>query len=219
VVTSKSRKSWRERTPGLRSDRLSGLRVVDRVPEYVGDIPRTVPFEHPQPRFDGAGNGGGQRARARDGVEALSAVVVDRRRVRGRTLSHDDCRSVAGRCDDRDQVATRPVEVRFDDVQDEAGGDGRVERIPAAFEHRLGHRGGGPVSGRSHPERARQSRTRQKWRGRREGVGRGLGQHAGSMRSSWIGCNLMIGECSSVGRRASSGTLDRSGVVFGPPRH
>ena len=72
-------------------------------------------------------------------VEAEARVVTDGRPRRRRALpaEHRRCR-VGGGGEDGGHVATRPVEMGLDDVQDERRGDGRVERVAARLE--LGHR-------------------------------------------------------------------------------
>ncbi|OLD98834.1 MAG: hypothetical protein AUG91_08275 [Actinobacteria bacterium 13_1_20CM_4_69_9] len=89
-----------------------------------------------------------------EGVTFAPPPVVDRRGLRRRALPTDDDHLVVLRVvHDRRQVAAGTVQVRLDDLQREAGGDGGVERVPASLEH--GHPGcrREPVRRRDHPER------------------------------------------------------------------
>jgi hypothetical protein len=59
--------------------------------------------------------------------------------------------------DDR-HLAAETVQVRFGDLEHEPGGHRRVERVTAPLEYGHARRGGEPVRGGHHAERARQFR-------------------------------------------------------------
>jgi hypothetical protein len=76
-------------------------------------------------------------------------------------LPADDDDVAALRVVEKDwQVAARPVQMRLDDLQREAGGDGGVERVATALQHRHACGRREPVRGRDHAERAAQLRSR-----------------------------------------------------------
>ena len=83
-------------------------------------------------------------------VEALD------RRGRGRdALSAERERLTALRRPEHGgNLAAGPVQMRLDDLEDEAGGDGRVEGVAAALEHRHPGLRREPVRRRDHPEGA-----------------------------------------------------------------
>ncbi len=77
------------------------------------------------------------------------------------TLSAEDERLVAlHREEHGGNLPARPVQVRLDDLQREAGRHRRIERVPAALEHRHPDRRRQPVRRRDHAERSTQLRTR-----------------------------------------------------------
>ena len=89
----------------------------------------------------------------------MAAVTegIDRRRLRRDSLAAQHADVVALLVvEDRREVAARAVQVWLDDLQREAGRDGRIECVPAALEHR--HAGGRrqPVCRRDHSEGAAQ---------------------------------------------------------------
>ena len=108
------------------------------------------------PAAEGAGHDRRQRPGAGNEREPeLVAVALDRRCPRRRALRAEDERALASRRpEERRQVAARPVQVRLDDLQREAGRDGGVERVPALLEHGHPRRGREPVRRRHHAERS-----------------------------------------------------------------
>ena len=130
------------------------VRIVDGEVEDVGQFPRAVVLEQAEPGVDGARDGGGERSGSGDHVEALAAIVLDRRCRRRRTLPHHHLRprGLFGGGEDPGHVAARPIEVGFDHMEEEGPGHGRVEGVAAAFEHRLRGRGGQPVRRGGHAE-------------------------------------------------------------------
>ena len=111
--------------------------------------------QHRDPAAERAGHDRGQRPGAGDELEPeLVAVTLDRRRARRRALRAEDERPLAaGGPEERGQVAAGPVQVRLDDLQREAGRDGRVERVSALLEHGHPRRRREPVRRRDHAER------------------------------------------------------------------
>lgn len=106
------------------------------------------------PGVEGTGHGRGQRSGAGDEVEAEGAVVGDRDPGGGDALAAENPYGAVGRGDERRELPGGPVEVRLDDVQDETGGDGRVEGVAAVLQYGHGAAGGEPVRGGHHAEGA-----------------------------------------------------------------
>src|SRR5439155_11438697 len=104
-----------------------------------------------------ARHAGGEDAGSRHELVTERAEAVDRRRSRRDALRAEDERlATFGAPEDRGQVAARPVRVRLDDLEREAGGDDGVEGVAAALEHGHPGCGGEPVGRGDHPERALQ---------------------------------------------------------------
>src|SRR6266581_4278505 len=74
-----------------------------------------------------------------------------------RPVDHQGLLALSAVEDDRDLPA-EPVEVRLDHLQDEPGGDCRVEGVAAALQHGHAAGGGEPVGGGHHPVGAAQLR-------------------------------------------------------------
>ena len=158
-----------DRPADRRHDREALLRVADRELEHVGEPPGAEFAQHQQPSVESTRDDGGQEARARDEVEVELAEALDRRCRRRCPLAADDQHLVAvGGVDDRRQVAGRAVQVRLDDLEHEAGGDGRVEGVAAPFEDGHAGRGSEPVRRGDHAEGAAELGSR------REPHGEGL---------------------------------------------
>jgi hypothetical protein len=88
-------------------------------------------------------------------------IALDGRRAGRDSLPAQGHRLTAlDRVEERGNLAARPVQMRLDDLQREAGSNGSVEGVAAALQH--GHSDGGckPVRGRDHPERSTQLRSR-----------------------------------------------------------
>ena len=83
--------------------------------------------------------------------------ALDGRRGRGGALTAHDQRLAALGAPQHDrQVAARPVQVRLDDLEREAGRDRGVEGVAPSLEHRHPRGGGEPVGRGDHPEGAPQ---------------------------------------------------------------
>src|SRR5581483_8247737 len=114
-----------------------------------------------EPAAERTRNDRGQRARAGDEAETeLVAVVRDRRRLRRRSLRAEHDGLAARRPDERGQVAARPVQVRLDHLQREAGRDCGVEGVAALLEHGHTRYGGEPVRRGDHAEGTAELGTR-----------------------------------------------------------
>ena len=116
-------------------ERVTGLGVLDGDTEDGVQRLGAVVAQQRQPGADGARDGGGQQACARERGRDPGAGRLDRRAGGGGPLTGH--RTVAASAvpatgeEDRD-LATRAVEVRLDDLEHEAGGDGGVERVAPA---------------------------------------------------------------------------------------
>ena len=155
-------------------DRMPVVGIVDGEVEDVCELPRPMMFEQIEPRIDSSGNSGSESPGAGNHIEALAAEVLDRRRSRGRPLAHHHLWSgrLGGGGEDPGHVTAGSVEVGFDDVEDEGSGDGSIEGVPAAFEHRLRCRSGQPVRRCRHPEVTFEGGARGERWGRGKGHGR-----------------------------------------------
>jgi hypothetical protein len=80
--------------------------------------------------------------------------VLDRRTPRRRTLTHEYDRHsrILGSGEQAGHIATRPVEVRLDDVKHESPSHRRIEGVTAPFEHGLGGCRGQPVRDAAMPK-------------------------------------------------------------------
>ena len=105
----------------------------------------------------------------------LAEALDRRRRGRNPLRAEDERLAALGAPEHSGKISAGPVQVRLDDLQGEARGDGGVEGVPAALEHR--HPGGGsePVGRGDHAEGAAQLRSR-----------RESGHHARTLRSSGL---------------------------------
>src|SRR5207253_2177465 len=121
-----------------RNERIAVLRVADREAHHVPERQRPEVAEQQHPAVERTRDDGGKKTRAGNEVEPeLVAVALDRRRARSDALRAEDERLAAlRRPDDRGQVAARTVPVRLNDLERQAGGDGRVERVAALLEDR-----------------------------------------------------------------------------------
>ncbi len=152
------------------------LRVADRELEHVLEPPRAEIAQEQQPAAERPGDARGENARARDEPVAERTEALDRRGGRRDPLRAQDERLAAlGAPEDRGKIPAGAVQVRLDDLEGEAGGDRRVEGVPAALEHCHPCGGGEPVSRRDHPEGAPQLRSR-----------RESGHHARTLRCSGL---------------------------------
>ncbi len=115
-----------------------------------------------QPRGHGSGDRRRERARPGHQVQAeLVAKVLDARSRRSGALTAQHGRALVLRGgEDGGHVPTRPVLVRFDDLEDEPRGGGSVEGVTAGLEGGHPRAGGEPVGGRDHPEGAEQLGSR-----------------------------------------------------------
>ncbi len=146
-----------DRQRDARHHRVAVLGVPDRVLEDVLRPERPELTQQEHPAVEGARHARRQEAGARDELVAELLETLDRGGRRRRPLGAEDERLVAvGAPEDGREVAARAVEVRLDDLERETGGDGGVERVPAAFEHCHARGRGEPVGGRDHPEGAAQ---------------------------------------------------------------
>ena len=109
----------RDRRRDPLQQRVTVPRVPDGEGEHVGELPRAVIPQQQQPCVHSAGDRRCESARPWHEGEPLAAVMLDRGAGRRWTLPHENhggARRV-GRREDPDEIAPRPVEVRFDDVQ------------------------------------------------------------------------------------------------------
>jgi hypothetical protein len=137
------------------------LRIADRVAQHVLERQLTVVAQHRHPAAECARHHRRQQPRAGHDFEAESAHALDRHGRGRHALAAKHTHAVFARAVEHDrQFAAGTVQMRLDDLQDEAGGRGRVEGVAAFFEHRHGGRAGQPVRGRHHPEGSDQFRTR-----------------------------------------------------------
>ncbi len=133
------------------------LRVADRELEHVLEPPRAELLQQQQPAAERAGDAGREHAGAGDELVAELVVALDRGGAgRDALAAERDRLAPVDREEERGHLAARPVQVRLDDLQRQAGRDRRVERVAAALEHRHPGRRREPVRRRDHAERAAQ---------------------------------------------------------------
>ena len=135
-------------------------RVADGRLEHLAQGHGAVVAQEQHPGIEGAGNDGGEQAGARHQADAALPVGLDGRRLRGHALAADDDGLVAVRPlqDDR-RIAARAVQMRLDDLQGEAGGNGGVERIAAALQYAHAYRRADPMGAGDGAERAADFRS------------------------------------------------------------
>ncbi len=139
--------------------RVPVLGVADGVLQDLGERLGAVVAQQEHPGVEGAGDGGGQRPGARDEVQPQPPVVGGARPGRCHTLPAQHPHLAAGRGEQDGHLAGGTVQVRFDDVQHEGTGHGRVVGVAAVLQY--GHRRlrGQPVGGGDHAEGALQGRS------------------------------------------------------------
>ena len=147
--------------------RIAVLRVPDRELEDVRQTPGAEVAEEEEPAAERAWNAGCEDARPRDQLVPEVVEALDRRGRRCDTLAaeREGLAAIDGP-EERGDLATRPVQVRLHDLENEARRARRVEGVPAPLEH--GHPGLGrePVRRRDHPEGAAELRAGGKRQGR-----------------------------------------------------
>jgi len=130
-----------DRPRDARDDRIAVLGVPDRGVEHVGEPQRPELAQQQHPAVEGAGDARGEKAGAWHQVMSERAIALDRRGRRGDALGAEDERLASPRApEDRRKVAAGAVQVRLDDLQGQARGHGRIERVPPTLEDR--HPGG-----------------------------------------------------------------------------
>ena len=159
-LVSKERLDVPDAARNLGNDRIAVLRIADGKAQHVAQRERAVVAQHCEPAAECTRYDRCERSRAGYELEAeLVAVPRDRRRAWCRSLGAEHHWLAAGRPQDRRQVATRPVQVRLDDLEGEAGRDGGIEGIAALLEHRHAGRRREPVRRRDHAEPAAELRA------------------------------------------------------------
>ena len=144
-----------DRVADARHQRMALLRVAERRFHQLGERQRAVVEREARPGIERAGHAGGEQPGTGNEVEAEFAEARDRRRLRRHALAADHPAMPLFRAVDEDRRLTqRAVQMRFDDLQGETGGDRRVERVAALFEDAHRHRRGEPMGRRDDPERA-----------------------------------------------------------------
>jgi hypothetical protein len=119
-----------------RHHRVAVLCVADRVLADVREPQRAELPQQQHPRAEGAGNARREQPGAGNEIEAQRAVVRDRRSVRSRSLpAHDDRLVALGAVKQDRYLAARPVEMRLDDLQRQAGRHSSIEGVAALLEH------------------------------------------------------------------------------------
>ena len=144
----------------LRQHGIAVLRVADGETQHVGERQRPVVAQHREPAAERAGHDRGERSRPGHEVEPeVVAVARDRRSPRRRPLRAQDDGLVAGAPEQRGKIAARTVQMRLDDLQREARGNGCVECVTALLENRHSCGRRKPVRRRNHAERTPELRS------------------------------------------------------------
>ena len=166
-------------------DRVPVLGVADRVREHVLEPPRAEPLEEQQPAAERPGDARREQPGAGHQLVPERAEPLDRRR-RGETpCAH----STSGSPSSAGQITAGrsppgPFRCGSTTCSDEAGRTRRVERVPAALEHRHPGGRGEPVRRRDRAERAAQLRARRERHARNSAVSISSGARS-SGRTRW----------------------------------
>ena len=129
--------------------------VADGGLHHVAEPHGPVLQQELHPRPERSRHHGGHEPRAGDPGDAHLAQPGDGGRPRRDALAAEHPRPIRpGRVDDDRDLAARPVQVRLDDLEGEAGRDGRVEGVAAAFQDPEPDRRGDPMGARDRAERA-----------------------------------------------------------------
>ena len=139
--------------------RVAVPRVADRVLHHLAQPQPAVGGEQQHPGPERGGDAGGEQPAAGHQVQPERRERLHGGGLRRWPLAvqHEDLAPAGVVADDR-HLAAGPVQVRLDDLQHQARRDRRVERVPALLQHGHARRGGEPVGGGHHAERARQLR-------------------------------------------------------------
>ena len=139
--------------------RVAAGRVADRVVHHVPQPERAVLPQQDHPRPERSRHAGREQPAAGHQVEPQIAERLEGGgRGRGALPAQHEGLRTAGVVGDDRHLAAEAVQVRFGDLEHEPGGHRRVERVTAALQHGHARRGGEPVRGGHHAERARQFR-------------------------------------------------------------
>ena len=143
--------------------RVAAGRVADRVPDHVPQPQRAeLPQQH-HPGPECAGHARREQPAAGHEAEAEAEAEAGERLRRGGgrrgplPAEHEGLAAPGVMGDDRD-LAAEAVQVRLDYLEDEPGGDRRVERVATVLKYRQPGRRGEPVRRGHHAERAREFR-------------------------------------------------------------
>ncbi len=130
---------------------------MDRGFENVGDMPGTVVAQQQHPGVERTWNHRRQQSGARHLLQAEGCKALKRGGCGKRALAadHDRLGRIEPLEDDR-RLAAGTHQMWLDDLQHEGSRGGGIERVPAAFQHRHGHRACDPVGGRDRAEGAAQ---------------------------------------------------------------
>ncbi|SAL04392.1 hypothetical protein AWB83_07019 [Caballeronia ptereochthonis] len=146
-----------DRRGHARQHRIAVLRIADRIAQHVFERQLAVVAQHRHPAAECAGHDRGQEAGAGHDGEAHLPHAFDRHGGGRHALTAQHAHAIFLRAVEHGgQLAARPVQMRLDDLQHEAGGGRRVEGVAAFFEHRHGRRARQPVRRRGHAEGADQ---------------------------------------------------------------
>ena len=110
------------------------LGITDSGVEYLGERHGAVIAQQHHPRVEHSGHASGEQTRPRDDIDAFRTIVGNRRFGRGRALSADDVGApTLDVMKDHRNVATRPVEMRFDNLKRKGCCHCRIESVPTFF--------------------------------------------------------------------------------------
>jgi hypothetical protein len=146
-----------DRRRHARQHRIAMFRVADGIAQHVFQRQLPVVAQQGHPAAERARHDGGQEARAGHHGEAQLLHALDGHGGGRHALAAQHAHAVFLRAIEHGgQLAARPVQMRLDDLQHEAGCRCRVERVAAFFEDRHRGRAGQPVRRRHHAESADQ---------------------------------------------------------------
>jgi hypothetical protein len=151
---------------GTLNQRMAVLRISDRRRDDLAQRHGAVVAQQEHPGLEGSRHASGKKAAAGHEVEPFAAVMRDGCAGRRRSLAADYFRLAAPHLinDDR-HIAARAVEMRFDDLKRECGGNCGVEGVPPLLQRCHADGRGDPMRRSDDAERAVDFRTRREWAG------------------------------------------------------
>ena len=124
----------RDRRIGALDQRMTMFGISDSGIEHLGERHAAVVAQQHHPRVEHSGHASGEQTSSRNDVDAFRTIMRNRRLRRRRALSADDIRAPAlDVVKDHRNVATRSVEMGFDNLKGKGCCHCSIERVAAFF--------------------------------------------------------------------------------------